>query len=84
MKEYVSKDILLIVIERNTLWNTNEAFEGLIKNIPTITKADIINDFCKWLTNQIVGIDNNKNQILVVRQDRWEDAASLYLAETRE
>lgn len=41
MKEYVSKDILLNVIERNTLWNTNEAFEGLIKNIPTVIKADI-------------------------------------------
>lgn len=51
-----------------------------------VTKADTLHEFEEWLKNQIVGIDNHgtssKNQILVVRQDKWSDAVEVYLKET--
>lgn len=53
MQEYISKDILLLVIERNTLWNTNRAFEGLTKNIPTMTKADICREIIANVENEV-------------------------------
>lgn len=54
MKEYISKAILLNVIERNTTWNTNEAFEDLIKSIPTVREVDICQKFLDRLSSDIL------------------------------
>lgn len=61
MKEYISKAILLNVIERNTTWNTNEAFEGLIKNIPIITKADIFEDIKREIKKMKSEVDSTNS-----------------------
>lgn len=78
MKEYIAKEELL---KRERDINLANVPFNFIDTCPTVTETDILTNFCKWLKNQTVGLDDNKNQILVVRQDRWVDALKVYLAE---
>lgn len=47
------------------------------------TKADIINDFCKWLKNKRFTL-NLMDEILVKVNDEWMCASEVYIAEMEE
>lgn len=40
--------------------------------------ANALDDFQKWLSTQIVGVDDKTKEILVVKEDRWELAIDAY------
>lgn len=43
-----------------------------------LARANALDDFQKWLSTQIVGVDDKTKEILVVKEDRWELAIDVY------
>ena len=41
----------------------------------------MIEEYTQWLKKQIVGIDNKSKEILVVRNDKWDLANEVFIAE---
>lgn len=83
MKEYICKKNLLEHIHQRILTGNYQEPEDVysdVDNFPTVTRADIVNDFCKWLKTKRF-ILNTTDEIVVNINDEWMCASEVYIAE---
>lgn len=83
MKEYISKEDLLkrfrygeADTEDEKVWCAT--FRRMIKEQPTVTKADICREFAEWLVDKHCLVSPNENERTV------EDIINIYLTEMEE